>query len=80
MQGLGNLTQQLMARSQSSNVRKHHCRHCGRCVCANCSPRRVPIVQWGTGEERVCLQCEKLLAASADGGEPLRSSTHSHSH
>ena len=43
-------------------ARKHHCRHCGRCVCSNCSPRRMPMGKFGSGaEERVCLLCEKVL-------------------
>jgi len=67
---MGNIQQQLMARSQSSNVRKHHCRHCGRCVCSSCSPRRAPIPKFGSSaDERVCRQCEKLLVCSGGGEE-----------
>mmetsp|Transcript_33938 Transcript_33938/g.108220 ORF Transcript_33938/g.108220 Transcript_33938/m.108220 type:complete len:739 (+) Transcript_33938:1064-3280(+) len=78
---MGNISQQFMARSQSNNVRKHHCRHCGRCVCASCSPRRAPIAKFGSAaEERVCLQCEKLLVgpvATGDGADPRSSSSSS---
>jgi len=43
-------------------ARKHHCRHCGRCVCSVCSPRRMPIPKFGTNaQERVCLLCERML-------------------
>ena len=44
-------------------ARKHHCRHCGRCVCSVCSPRRIVIPKFASAqEERVCLLCERVLA------------------
>jgi ankyrin repeat protein len=43
-------------------MRKHHCRHCGRCVCSLCSAKRMPIPKFGsTQDERVCLLCERVL-------------------
>ena len=43
-------------------ARKHHCRHCGRCVCSECSPRRMSIPKFASDkEERVCLLCEREL-------------------
>ena len=46
-------------------ARKHHCRHCGRCVCADCSPRRMQIQKFmdSNKEERVCLLCDRVLSA-----------------
>ncbi|EJW87552.1 hypothetical protein WUBG_01535 [Wuchereria bancrofti] len=31
----------------SLTMRKHHCRHCGRLVCARCSEQEVPILKYG---------------------------------
>uniref|UniRef100_A0A7S3AGC6 FYVE-type domain-containing protein n=1 Tax=Haptolina ericina TaxID=156174 RepID=A0A7S3AGC6_9EUKA len=54
-------------RANPDMARKHHCRHCGRCVCAQCSPRRIVIAKFGEAkEERVCLLCERTLAKSTD--------------
>jgi serine/threonine protein kinase len=36
--------------------RRHHCRQCGNCVCAGCSPR-VAGVQTYPGLQRVCETC-----------------------
>jgi hypothetical protein len=43
--------------------RKHHCRHCGRCICASCSPSKLPIAKFGpAGQlERVCAECETIV-------------------
>ena len=51
-------------RADPSMARKHHCRHCGRCICSGCSPHRVPIPKFGGAqEERVCVLCERILAS-----------------
>jgi ankyrin repeat protein len=43
-------------------ARKHHCRHCGRCVCQQCSQKRMAIPKFDSRiEERVCLLCERVL-------------------
>mmetsp|Transcript_35219 Transcript_35219/g.87773 ORF Transcript_35219/g.87773 Transcript_35219/m.87773 type:complete len:196 (-) Transcript_35219:132-719(-) len=49
--------------------RKHHCRHCGRCICASCSPNKVPIPKFGSSGqlERICAECEPIV-----GGAPRR--------
>ena len=53
-------------RADPSMARKHHCRHCGRCVCSLCSARRLPIPKFGsTQDERVCLLCERVLTTSS---------------
>ena len=52
-------------RANPDMARKHHCRHCGRCICMKCSPRRLAIPKFGSAqEERVCLLCERVLKAA----------------
>ena len=47
-------------------ARKHHCRHCGRCICSLCSPHRMAIPKFGSEQqERVCLLCERVLTEGA---------------
>ncbi|KAF4757746.1 hypothetical protein FOZ63_027950 [Perkinsus olseni] len=41
--------------------RKHHCRHCGRVVCAQCSEHRV-VVPGVKAKVRVCDACEPLYS------------------
>lgn len=42
--------------------RKHHCRHCGRILCAKCSPREVAITKFkSTKPVRVCGICAEVL-------------------
>jgi hypothetical protein len=46
--------------------RRHHCRHCGRVCCADCSSTRLPLpAGFGHGGElvRVCRQCRAVLVA-----------------
>jgi len=51
-------------RADPNMMRKHHCRHCGRCVCTLCSAKRMPIPKFGsTQDERVCLLCERVLTS-----------------
>ena len=48
-------------KADPKRVRKHHCRHCGRCICSECS-KKMAIPKFGdTKEERVCLLCERVL-------------------
>ena len=43
-------------------TRRHHCRHCGRLVCAACSVNRLPITKFGIPKSvRVCLLCFEAL-------------------
>merc|ERR1719409_191499 len=37
-------------------LRRHHCRICGRCVCAACSPSQVQLEGY-TELERACTPC-----------------------
>ncbi len=38
--------------------RKHHCRKCGGCFCAQCSANQMPILAMGISEQvRVCDRC-----------------------
>jgi hypothetical protein len=53
-------------RADPSMARKHHCRHCGRCVCSQCSPRRAAIPKFGsTQEERLCVLCERAVSENS---------------
>lgn len=46
----------------SLTMRKHHCRHCGRLVCARCSEQEVPILKYGVEKPaRVCQICCDIL-------------------
>ncbi|XP_029654379.2 rabankyrin-5, partial [Octopus sinensis] len=44
-------------------TRKHHCRHCGRLLCAKCSTHDIPIVKYNlTKPVRVCNICFDVLS------------------
>jgi len=47
----------------SMRLRKHHCRHCGSCVCEKVSKNRLQIAKFGSGEKsmRVCDICYDVL-------------------
>ncbi|PIO67939.1 FYVE zinc finger [Teladorsagia circumcincta] len=50
----------------SITVRKHHCRHCGRLVCAKCSEVTMPIAKYGEEKKvRVCSLCAEVLTTGA---------------
>ncbi|KYM76658.1 WD repeat and FYVE domain-containing protein 2 [Atta colombica] len=43
-------------------LRQHHCRYCGRALCARCTSQRIPIPAMGFEfEVRVCDQCHIQL-------------------
>jgi len=43
--------------------RRHHCRKCGGIFCANCSAKRIPILEIGYSEAvRVCDRCYNTLS------------------
>ncbi|XP_012284776.1 WD repeat and FYVE domain-containing protein 2 [Orussus abietinus] len=45
--------------------RQHHCRHCGRALCALCTSRRIPIPTMGFEfEVRVCDPCNLQIKAA----------------
>jgi hypothetical protein len=51
----------------SASNRRHHCRHCGRIVCATCSEHKLPIPKFGLMKpERVCIECRPILEAYGD--------------
>ncbi|XP_059177093.1 rabankyrin-5-like isoform X2 [Physella acuta] len=44
-------------------TRKHHCRHCGRLLCAKCSSKDMPIVKFNLSKPvRVCDVCFEVLS------------------
>jgi hypothetical protein len=44
------------------SLRRHHCRHCGRVVCARCSPNKVKIEKFKYEKsQRVCSTCFDVL-------------------
>uniref|UniRef100_A0A158R5E8 ANK_REP_REGION domain-containing protein n=1 Tax=Syphacia muris TaxID=451379 RepID=A0A158R5E8_9BILA len=46
----------------SLTIRKHHCRHCGRLVCAKCSEQTIPILKYDLQKAvRVCQICSDVL-------------------
>ncbi|KAK3869346.1 hypothetical protein Pcinc_025330 [Petrolisthes cinctipes] len=46
--------------------RRHHCRHCGRLLCANCSDKDVPILKFSLNKPvRVCHICFDVLTLGA---------------
>ncbi|KAM7311320.1 rabankyrin-5 [Ixodes scapularis] len=47
-------------------TRKHHCRHCGRILCAKCSEKDIPILKFGLNKPvRVCGICFDVLTLGA---------------
>ena len=44
-------------------TRKHHCRHCGRLLCAKCTSKEVPILKFGLSKPvRVCETCFDVIS------------------
>merc|ERR1711924_118649 len=41
---------------------RHHCRSCGKCVCANCSPHFISLCNM-SGPQRACTLCAAAVAA-----------------
>ena len=55
-------TCQVCVAAFSNSNRRHHCRHCGRIVCASCSPQKMAIPKFGVGKPtRVCVECAPVL-------------------
>lgn len=52
-------------------IRRHHCRRCGRVVCATCSSRRMRVEGYGKVSVRVCdachTQCQDTLEKTEVG-------------
>merc|ERR1712096_77782 len=45
------------------NVRPHHCRFCGLCVCNRCS-------KWKVSQQRACRDCFTKIQKFVNGGNP----------
>lgn len=53
---------QLCSAAFSSSNRRHHCRHCGRIACGDCSADKVAIPKFGVSKPtRVCTDCAPVL-------------------
>lgn len=46
--------------------RRHHCRRCGRVVCAHCSPHRHLVDGYDDVPVRTCVDCHSFLQDRAD--------------
>ncbi|GIY98910.1 zinc finger FYVE domain-containing protein 26, partial [Caerostris extrusa] len=44
--------------------RRHHCRRCGRVVCANCSQHALIVEGYGNIKVRVCDDCYNAMTGS----------------
>jgi len=53
-------------------VRRHHCRACGKVVCAFCSSNRAPLEYRSYEPSRVCDMCYNELLKAAECDEGLR--------
>lgn len=48
-------------------MRKHHCRHCGRTLCKNCSNNDIPILKFNINKPvRVCSVCFEVLQMGSE--------------
>ncbi|MES1911540.1 MAG: hypothetical protein MHM6MM_003955 [Cercozoa sp. M6MM] len=47
----------------SMTKRRHHCRQCGRCVCAQCAKNKMVVSGCGDKPARVCDDCAALADA-----------------
>lgn len=53
--------------------RRHHCRRCGRVVCAHCSPHRRLVEGYGDVPVRTCVDCYSVLRDRPEVSEVLPS-------
>ncbi|ELP86095.1 Rho/RAC guanine nucleotide exchange factor, putative [Entamoeba invadens IP1] len=53
-------------------TRRHHCRKCGKCVCANCSKGKITVSK-KCGMERVCDRCLEKYEKSSEDSEVTKS-------
>ena len=52
--------------SIASLRRRHHCRHCGRIACSDCSAHKSAIPKFGVSKPtRVCMDCAPVLNGKA---------------
>ena len=57
---------QLCSAAFSSSNRRHHCRHCGRIACGDCSADKVAIPKFGVSKPtRVCTDCAPVLRSKS---------------
>eukprot|EP00026_Physarum_polycephalum_P004634 Phypoly_transcript_04656.p1 GENE.Phypoly_transcript_04656~~Phypoly_transcript_04656.p1 ORF type:complete len:624 (+),score=80.36 Phypoly_transcript_04656:134-2005(+) len=53
--------------------RRHHCRKCGRLVCASCSQKKMMLSNLGKAK-RVCDECGKILLTGSTDGKEFKNS------
>lgn len=54
--------------------RRHHCRRCGRVVCAHCSPHRRLVDGYGDVPVRTCNDCHSSILEDGSDSKDIRSS------
>jgi zinc finger FYVE domain-containing protein 1 len=62
---------------EQSGLKIHHCRNCGKGVCASCSKNRMTVplkLGWGTNLVRVCNRCRDELMSKENGNNDNKGS------
>lgn len=52
--------------------RRHHCRACGKVLCASCCNMKAALAYMNWKEERVCSICHRLITESEEYGSHVR--------
>lgn len=61
----------MICKSPVGRFSRHHCRNCGRVVCAKCTPGKafIPSIGFKEAAVRICTDCQSPGAANQQGGE-----------
>jgi ankyrin repeat protein len=53
---------QICVATFNASNRRHHCRHCGRILCGDCSPHKALVPKFGISKPtRICKECAPVL-------------------